>query len=356
MTETVVGSDALMRRPLGGTGLEASVLGFGTGDNAGLMVTASPGEQERAVASAIDASINYFDTAPSYGNGRGEENLGRALAGRRSQVILTTKVEMMPADRHRIARRVKDSLAASLRRLRTDYVDIVMIHNAPHKANRWDHLMWTPLTADDYRKADGALEGLSDVIDAGMARFGGIACEGVEPDALRTLLSEPLVQVLNVWVNVLNPSALLPRSDDKVHGVVDYRGLADDAARNGVGMCGFRTLAGGAAMSAVTGYLDRHPNAGGLYSRDKQRFEQEVRMAAEILRALGLEDPPSVAEIFYRYVISDERMSSAIGGFSELDHMKSAIYAMQKGPLPSADRERIEAAWKRVFTKQDSTS
>jgi aryl-alcohol dehydrogenase-like predicted oxidoreductase len=354
MTETAVGSIVLPRRTLGRTGLQASVLGFGTGDNAGLMVTGSPSEREHAVAEAIAASVNYFDTAPSYGNGRAEENLGRALRGRRADVILTTKVEIMPADRHRLARRVKDSLAASLRRLQTDHVDIVMIHNPPKKANRWDYLVWTPLTIDDYRRADGALEGLSDVIDAGMARFGGIACEGVEGDSLRPLLSEPLIHVLNVWLNVLNPSALLPRSEDHVHGVVDYRGLADDAAHNNVGIAAFRVLAGGAAMAAASGSLERHPYAGGFYARNTRRFEAEVRMATQMVQGLGLSGPDAVAECFHRYAITDERVATLIGGFSELHHLKAAIRAMEAGPLTSAERERIETAWMKIFTTKEA--
>ena len=91
----------LPRRPLGRSGIEASILGFGTGDNAGLMVLGTPAERQRAVDVAIDAGMNYFDTSPDYGRGRAEENLGRALKGKRNQVLVTSKVEIMPADRHR---------------------------------------------------------------------------------------------------------------------------------------------------------------------------------------------------------------------------------------------------------------
>ena len=63
----------IARRPIGNTGIEASVLGFGTGDNAGLMVLGSPSEQRRAIDEAIAAGINYFDTSPDYGRGRAED-------------------------------------------------------------------------------------------------------------------------------------------------------------------------------------------------------------------------------------------------------------------------------------------
>ncbi|MFN0306011.1 MAG: aldo/keto reductase [Burkholderiales bacterium] len=118
---------SIARRPIGTTGLQASALGFGTGDNAGLMVLGSSADQRNAVAAAIAAGMNYFDTSPDYGRGRAEENLGRALKGRRGEVLITTKVEIMPADRHRLAKKVIESIDQSLRRLRTNHVDILML-------------------------------------------------------------------------------------------------------------------------------------------------------------------------------------------------------------------------------------
>ena len=66
-------------RTLGRTGIEVSALGFGCGAVGGLMVRGSPGDQERAVARAIELGINYFDTAAMYGNGESERNLGRVI-------------------------------------------------------------------------------------------------------------------------------------------------------------------------------------------------------------------------------------------------------------------------------------
>jgi len=348
VTDLVI-TEQLPRRRIGATGLESSVLGFGSGDNAGLMVVGSPAERDEAVGLAIDAGVNYFDTAPSYGKGRAEENLGKALGKRREQVILVTKVEIMPADRHRMVDRVKDSLAASLKRLGTDYVDVVEIHNPPRFEHNWDKLVWTPLVPDDYLREDGALAGLDAVISAGMARHGGIACESAEPAALEVVVREPLVEVLNVWLNVTNPSALIPRTDSPVHGVTDFRGIADAAAQHDVGISAFRTLAGGAAMSAISGDLDRHPYAGGSYKYNRQWYEREVRSSAEIIRALSLNDIAAAVELFYRFAITDRRISTAIGGFSDLFHLKAAIRALQMGPLSAADFEQICATWRALF-------
>jgi len=69
------------RRLFGRTGLHFGVLGFGCGAVGGLMVRGSAADQERAVARAIAAGVNYFDTAPDYGSGESESNLGPSAAG-----------------------------------------------------------------------------------------------------------------------------------------------------------------------------------------------------------------------------------------------------------------------------------
>ena len=66
-------------RRLGRTGLKVSVLGYGAGAVGGLFTKGRPDDQERAAARAIEAGINYFDTAALYGNGESEKNLGRVL-------------------------------------------------------------------------------------------------------------------------------------------------------------------------------------------------------------------------------------------------------------------------------------
>jgi aryl-alcohol dehydrogenase-like predicted oxidoreductase len=85
-------------RSLGKTGLKVSVLGFGCGAVGGLMVRGAPDDQERAVARALELGINYFDTAPLYGNGESEKNLGRVLATLRPNVLVGTKVRIPLAE------------------------------------------------------------------------------------------------------------------------------------------------------------------------------------------------------------------------------------------------------------------
>ena len=118
-------------RLFGRTGLQLSVLGFGCGAVGGLMVRGDPLDQERTIARAIDAGVNYFDTAVQYGNGESEKNLGRVLQRLKpSNVTVGTKVRLPSRDFGGITDAVARSLEGSLARLRLDRVDIFHLHNA----------------------------------------------------------------------------------------------------------------------------------------------------------------------------------------------------------------------------------
>src|SRR3979490_3388627 len=102
---------AMEMRIFGRSGIEISILGFGCGAVGGLMTRGTPADQERAVARALEAGINHFDTAPGYGDGASEQNLGRVLAKLKPDVVVSTKVRLGGSDR--IAEAVSASIEAS---------------------------------------------------------------------------------------------------------------------------------------------------------------------------------------------------------------------------------------------------
>src|SRR5262245_66439777 len=103
------------QRTLGRTGLRVSSLGFGCGDVGGLIVRGTPAERERAVRRAIDAGVNYFDTASSYGNGESERNLGATLKAVGVRPYVGTKFRLEPSESS-LGAAVGGYLGASLRR------------------------------------------------------------------------------------------------------------------------------------------------------------------------------------------------------------------------------------------------
>jgi L-galactose dehydrogenase len=117
-------------RRLGQTDLEVSVLGFGASPLGDVFSVVDPAESTRAVHQAIDLGINFFDVSPYYGVTLAEQRLGAALAGRRNEVVLTTKCGRYGADHFDFsARTIVAGVDASLARLKTDYVDLLQVHD-----------------------------------------------------------------------------------------------------------------------------------------------------------------------------------------------------------------------------------
>ncbi len=174
-------------REFGRTGLRVSILGFGCGAVGGLMVRGAPADQERAVARALEAGVNYFDTAAMYGNGESEKNLGRVLAKLKPNVVVGTKVRIPSAAFGRIAAAVTESLEASLKRMGREQVDIFHLHNA--------------ITTNGGGESLSAKTVLDEVVPAfekareqGKIRFPGITAVGDTP-ALHQVLELARVRV-----------------------------------------------------------------------------------------------------------------------------------------------------------------
>src|SRR5690242_2998953 len=108
--------------------LEVSVVGLGC-NNFGSRLDAAA--TERVVHAALDAGIDFFDTAELYGEGRSEEYLGRALHGLRQRVVIATKFGYKTAPAHRRGHpdNVRRAADASLARLGTDYIDLYQLHS-----------------------------------------------------------------------------------------------------------------------------------------------------------------------------------------------------------------------------------
>src|SRR5437016_3122176 len=119
-------------RPLGKTGLRVSVIGYGASPLGNEFGPADFDEGVRAVHLALDSGINFFDVSPYYGRTLAEERLGRALEGRRDKVVLATKCGRYGKDVDDCdysAARVTASIDESLKRLRTDHVDLLQVHD-----------------------------------------------------------------------------------------------------------------------------------------------------------------------------------------------------------------------------------
>jgi L-galactose dehydrogenase len=120
----------MIYKVLGKTGLKVSIVGYGASPLGAEFGKIDPEEGKRAVHHAIERGINYFDVAPYYGRTLAETRLGEALVGYRDKVILATKMGRYDIDQFDFsAQRVVKSVEESLQRLKTDYVDVLQIHD-----------------------------------------------------------------------------------------------------------------------------------------------------------------------------------------------------------------------------------
>lgn len=113
-------------RPLGASGIRVSVLGFGAWQIGDPQYWGEDAETnaQGAVDAALEAGINFFDTAEMYGDGGSEEALGKALGARRDEVVIASKV----SPQHCAPEQLRTACEASLKRLGTDYIDLYQVH------------------------------------------------------------------------------------------------------------------------------------------------------------------------------------------------------------------------------------
>jgi aryl-alcohol dehydrogenase-like predicted oxidoreductase len=138
-------------RRFGRTGLEVSAIGFGCWEIGGTYGRIDETQFRLAVQQAIEGGINCFDTAEAYGMGVSEQALGQALGGRRRDVVIVTKFGVGYADRptrrDSSRGRVVASIEKSLQNLKTDYVDVYLVHwpdpDTPIEETMWvlDHIV-----------------------------------------------------------------------------------------------------------------------------------------------------------------------------------------------------------------------
>ena len=156
----------MKRRVLGGTGMSVSEFALGA-MMLGAMGNTDHDESVRIIHTALDAGINFVDTADVYSRGESEEIVGRALKGRRDDVVLATKFALpMGPDANQAGgspRWIARAVENSLRRLDTDYIDLYQMHRPDHHTD-----------------IDETLAALSDLVHAGKVRAIGSSTFPVE--------------------------------------------------------------------------------------------------------------------------------------------------------------------------------
>ena len=186
-------------RTFGRTGTQVSALGFG-GAPAGLSgylgvwdagAAASQASVERAIHLALERGITYFDTAPGYGDGISEDLVGRGLGADRRRVFLATKTPRTSWE----PARIRAELEASLRRLRTDYVDLLQFHGGWYTADAAAQIL-----------ERGGLETYERLREEGKVRRIGFTAEGSN-GAVERLIASGRFESMMICFNLCHQSA-----------------------------------------------------------------------------------------------------------------------------------------------------
>ncbi len=316
-------------RTLGRTGLKVSVLGSGCGAVGGLMVRGNPADQERAVARAIDHGVNYFDTAPLYGDGASETNLGRVLASLKPSVYVGTKVNLTAAERTDAGAAVVRGLEASLKRLGRDSVDLFQLHNTI-STGPGDRMVSPALVLDQIVPA------LERLRRDGKARFIGLTAVG-DTAALHQLVDAKVFDTAQVSYNLLNPSA--GRAVTPRYPAQDYDQLLAHTQAASMGVVNIRVLAGGALSASA----ERHPIASPAPAPigSGSTYDADLARAQRLLPLIKEGHVGSLVEASIRYVIANPAISTVLVGMATIDQFESHAAAIAKGPLSATALARV---------------
>ncbi|MBI4766478.1 MAG: aldo/keto reductase [Deltaproteobacteria bacterium] len=316
-------------RPFGQTGLKVSELVFGGGAVGGLLINQDEATKRAAVRRALEAGINWIDTAPSYGMGKSEEALGWLLKEIDDAPYLSTKVTMDTRDLTDISGQIERSLTASLERLKRNSVTLLQLHNRIGSETKG-----YTIAASEVLRKDGVLDGLERMKNKGLTQHFGITALGERPSIIQVIESRRIASA-QVYYNLLNPSAgfRLPRS----WATFDFSGILDSCEKFGVAAMGIRVFSAGViATDARTG-RERPLTPG-------DSVESETIKAMAVFEEIGT-DYGTRAQTAIRFALAQKKLSCVIFGLAELDHLEEAIAAQLQGPLPQEGIERLRAVY-----------
>ncbi|MEJ2720241.1 MAG: aldo/keto reductase [bacterium] len=298
------------RRPLGGTGLDVSEVGFGAWQLGNTDAWGGMNDETalRLVARAIDGGINLFDTAPNYAATNSERLLGEALLGKRHSVILVSKFGHPPeGDKNFAVDRFRHSLDASLKRLRTDYLDVLLLHNPD---------------AAMYDGTDPLWEALETARTAGKIRHYGASLD-LSREAEACLMNTKS-EVLEILFNVLHQ---------------DIRRAFPTIRERNAGTIVKVPLDSG----WLTGRFDAQTRFDGVRARWSK---DDISRRAELVSRLDwlTADGSELAHKAIGFLLSYEEVSCVIPGIRTGAQLQSNLDAARHR-VSAADRKKLEHFW-----------
>ena len=315
---------------LGRTGLRVSRAGFGGGGIGQVWGPTTDQEGVSAVHRALELGINFFDVAPSYGNGKAEEVLGKALQGRRQEAIVATKVRLRSEEMGDVEGAVARSVDASLRRLGTDSVEVLHVHNrfTPRRGDFPDSL-----SAEDV--LGPVLDAYKKVQQAGKTRFIGLSAMDHDVPSLKRMMESGQYDTVLAYYNLLNWTAQEPAPPGL--SIFDNGQIIPLAGSLNMGIICIRSHAAG----ALTHRLDRPAPPGSLLEQDVAR--------ARSLDFLMEEPIGSLSQAAMVFCLMNRDMHTTVPGVKNVAEAEETARAIDLPPLPRHHLERLAELYARDF-------
>lgn len=302
-----------MRRVIfGRSGLEVSEMGLGGGGPSKLGTsTGKTVEESRSIVrTALDNGVNVFDTSESYGT---ESIIGSALKDvKRDEIIICTKLHGGVEGRAKNLIEVEATLDKSLANLKTDYIDVYMMHAVG--AKRYDAIAVPLYPSLNKMKEKGKIRaiGITECFHADRGHA-----------MLQRALKDDWYDVIMVGFNILNPSArdrVLRKAQRQNVGVFDMfavrRALRD--------------------FDALKTYLESKIKENSIGSN-------AYKLIDVLKECISSGDCETISEIAYRYCLREKGIHCVLSGTGSINHLKENLKIVEKGPLSQEVCKKIEA-------------
>ena len=299
-------------KPFGDNEFEVSEIGFGAWGIGGVAQDCKsygPTDDKvsvQALNEAYNAGVTFYDTSPIYGYGHSEDLIGKTFAKVRNKIIINTKVGYInyQGDQDFSPKYIRSSIESSLRRLRTDYVDILQLHDPP-----------TQLLI----KNDNIIIELKKLKEEGKIRVIGISTSSQEEDIFAVRNFD--FKSIQINFNLIDQRAL-------------FNGLFDECANYGVGVIGRTPLCFG-FLTGKYSSKDKYPTSDhrSMWSLDQiDRWANAIKLFTDKNVDQFCETPTQVA---LRYCLSyPSIISTTVPGMLTEDHVLENTITSKLGPLP----------------------
>ena len=312
---------------LGRTDLNVSEVVLGGGWVGGLFIDPSYEVMEKALEISIESGINWIDTAETYSEGQSEKNIGDLLSALpvKDKFYISSKARLDPKSSESFGSQIDRKLDNSLKRLKTDKLDLYQLHNKI----TFEEGVET-LTSAQILEKNGVCDIMEKIKEDSRVDHIGLTALG-DTKPIRDVVNTGCFDTAQIYYNLLNPTATF--KEKGIWNDQDFSNLVSDCQTQNMGILGIRVFAAGLLATDI-----RHGRE--IPVTHMIDIKEEERRVQRIYKVVG-QTYGNRAQLAVRYGLSAESLHCTVLGLATLEHLQNAIQAVEMGPLPEDVLEKI---------------